>query len=305
MFGLLCHDVVVVKVRAEMGAVMAREDSPAESDPHENLQLATTQGRGDEKRRGGEGHCAVKYFGALIRSSLLMATVTGGTAGTAWAQASETEMRSFPMPPVQGYKVEKTFMHPGDYGYYLSDYQAAPSQNSTPNLDYDFFRYAGVRGKNVYIYGAWGTIPIPPPTVDAAGRITADACAHSHLSYGVWARYMLELNVGFVRIPIGPLWFFLGGGGMSGVRATPSSPCVLAVNNSLAPLDSRFGWGASLLNWDSRGHIPLPPGFGPPYWRAVDILELVLGVQANTHGWGSCGTFACHMPAYSIAYTLP
>ena len=243
--------------------------------------------------------------GVLIRGLFLTATTTLLSAGMAWGQSSYTEMRSFPMPPVQGYKVDKTFAYPGDYGYYLSDYQTSPTQNSTPDLDYDYFRYTGVRGKNVYIYGAWGTIPIPPPTLNPAGEITADACGHSHLSYGVWARYMLEFFAGFLRMPVGPLWVFLGGGGMSGVRATPSSPCVLTVNNPLASVDSRFGWGASLLNWDSRNHIPRPPGFTSPFWRAIDISELVLGVQANTHGWGSCGTFACHMPAYAIAYTLP
>jgi len=246
---------------------------------------------------------------ALLRGSCLIATSTLLMAGTAWGQSSEAEMRSFPIPPAQGFKVEKTFTYPGDYGYFLSDYQARPtksfSQGTSDDQDYDYFRYTGIRGKNVYIYGAWGTIPIPPPTLNPAGQITADSCAHAHLSYGVWGRYVLDFTWWFGRWT-GPQWVFLGGGGMSGVRSTPSSPCVLKVNNPLSTVDARYSWGASFLNWDTRGQIPLPPGFfSPPFWRALDLSELVLGVQANTHGWGSCGSFACHMPAYSIAYTLP
>ena len=247
--------------------------------------------------------------GVLIRGLILMAAMNFAIVGTSWGQSSETEMRSFPMPPAAGFKVEKTFAYPGDYGYFLSDNHAFPTpstQGATSDADYDYFRYTGVKGKNVYIYGAWGTIRIPPPTLGPAGEIVADACGHAHLSYGVWARYTLEFSfAGIIRIPYGPLWVFLGGGGMSGVRASASSPCVLSVTNSLSSLDPRFGWGASLLNWDSRFGIPLPPGFPLTFWQATDVSELVLGVEANTHGWGSCGSFACHMPAYAIAYTLP
>src|SRR5262245_31777937 len=130
--------------------------------------------------------------GALERAALLVAiSIVLLTARTSWGQSTQAEMMSFPMPPAAGYKVEKTFTHAGDYGYFLSDNQPRPtmsfSQGTTADLDYDYFRYAGVRGRNVYIYGAWGSIPIPPPTP------TGDACAHSHLSYGVWAKYTFEL----------------------------------------------------------------------------------------------------------------
>ena len=283
---------------------MATKNSSAELGPQ------TTSRGGDG---GDERHRAFKPVGLLIRGLVLVATVTLLIAETAWGQSSEAEMQSFPMPPVQGYKAVKTFTYPGDYGYFLSDNLATPtpsfSQGTSADQDYDYFRYTGIVGKNVYLYGAWGTIPIAPPTVNSAGQ-TADACAHAHLSYGVWGKYMLDYFVTVlggwrIPIPIGPVWIFLGGGGMSGVRASPSSPCVLTVNDPLSSLDSRFAWGASFLNWDTRGQIPLPPAFSSTFWRATDLSELVLGVQANTHGWGPCGSFACHMPAYSIAFTLP
>lgn len=35
------------------------------------------------------------------------------------AQASQAEMKAFPMPPTQGYAVNKAFSYVGDYGYFL------------------------------------------------------------------------------------------------------------------------------------------------------------------------------------------
>ena len=91
------------------------------------------------------------------------------------------------------------------------------------------------------------------PTLATASG--ADTCSYFTWWFGRWT---------------GPQWVFLGGGGMSGVRSTPSSPCVLKVNNPLSTVDSRYSWGTSFLNWDTRGEIPLPPGFfSPPFWRAL------------------------------------
>jgi hypothetical protein len=204
--------------------------------------------------------------------------------------ASEAEMRTFPMPPSQGYAETKTFGYAGDYGYYLVPSSSSYGQGADAS-DYYYVSYDGVAGKDVWIYGAWGVTPIPA----ASGG--ADACGHAHTSYGVWARYQYRRWFGF------PFWFvsldrwiFLGGGGMSGVR-NAAGQCVLKTMNPLSSFSPQFGWGSSALHLDLRG---------TPY-----ITQLVLGVLSYTHGWGSCtlppGEWfpACHEPSWAIAYTLP
>src|SRR5690348_4808597 len=109
---------------------------------------------------------------ALTRRLLLTAAGILLMAATSSAQATQAEMRAFPMPPTQGFKANKVFTFAGDWGYFLSGSQPVPTpsfvQNSS-NLaqDYDYFHYSGIAGKNVYIYGAWGTVPIPAPTVQS------------------------------------------------------------------------------------------------------------------------------------------
>jgi hypothetical protein len=204
--------------------------------------------------------------------------------------ASEAEMRTFPMPPPQGYAETKTFGYAGDYGYYLVPSSSSYGQG-TGASDYYYVLYDGVAGKDVWIYGAWGVTPIPAPS---GGR---DACGHAHTSYGVWARDERRRWFGFpfLFVNLEP-WIFVGGGGMSGVR-NAAGQCVLKTMNPLSALDPVFGWGNSALHLDLRG---------TPY-----ITQLVLGVLSNTHGWGSCTpppplTFpACHEPSWAIAYTLP
>jgi hypothetical protein len=100
----------------------------------------------------------------VLRRSLI-ATGIVLMAGTVWGQSSETEMRVFPMPPSQGFKADKAFGFVGDYGYFESGSQptATPSFQGLPSAqDYDYFRYTGFEGKNVYIYGAWGRNPHRP-----------------------------------------------------------------------------------------------------------------------------------------------
>jgi hypothetical protein len=47
-------------------------------------------------------------------------------------------------------------------------------------------------------------------------------------------------------------WVLAGGGSMSGTRATPTSPCVLKVDNPTGAFDARFGWGHSFEELDYR-----------------------------------------------------
>ncbi|HEY9673799.1 MAG TPA: hypothetical protein V6D11_20325 [Waterburya sp.] len=100
----------------------------------------------------------------------------------AYGQASETEMRSFPIPPASGYAQSKNFNYVGDYGYYLLPSSSSPGAGAGAT-DYTYVRYTGVSGKKVWIYGTWGNTPIPEPVyVNGEKR---DSCEHAHSSYGV------------------------------------------------------------------------------------------------------------------------
>lgn len=222
---------------------------------------------------------------ALALGTLTLA-LTAFSSSAAQAQASKAEMQAFPMPPASLH-ANKTFGYVGDYGYYTSPVNGFFTMSSSKATDYRYVRYKGVSGKHVYVYGAWGTTSIGQPSNGG------DNCGHAHASYGVWSKYSIAVP-GFGTIAG---WVMSGGGGMSGTRATPSSPCVLKVDNPLASIDSRFGWGASFQELDYR--------------NTSVYTDVVVGAGASTHGWGSCSlppgeTFkACHEPAYIIGYTLP
>ncbi len=202
----------------------------------------------------------------------------------AHAQASQSEMSAFPMPPPSGYSAQKSFNYVGDYGYYTAPSSAHYGTGAGAS-DYKYVRYTGVSGKRVFVYGAWGTsVPPDPPG-------PADACGHSHSSWAVWAKWSLYMP-GFGTWGG---WQMLGGGGMSGVR-NASGQCKQKTDGPLASIDSRFGWGATFKEIDLRG--------------TTFYKELVVGALSNTHGWGTCsvpsGSFpACHEPSYIIGYTLP
>jgi hypothetical protein len=217
---------------------------------------------------------------AIAAAGLVLAT-----QGSAQAQASETEMRSFPMPPPTGYAVTKNFASAIDYGYFLQPSTATYGMGSEAK-DYRYVRYTGATAKNLWVYGAWGTTAIPNATP------TSDACGHAHASYGVWVKYRYKYPLIDYTF-----WSFAGGGGMSGVRNNLGK-CVHKVDNPLKTIDSRFGWGQEAINLNFKTY----PSF-------IEVQEVVVGTLANTHGWGSCpvpiGQFpACHEPAWTIAYTV-
>jgi hypothetical protein len=217
------------------------------------------------------------------RLLVMMGLFLGAMAGPAFGQASESEMRTFPMPPVKAYVAEHNF-DDANYAYRVYPPSANPGTGSSAG-DYDYFRYTGLSGREVYLYGTWGYTPIPDP------QGQADACAHAHSSYGVWGRYEIQIFRGYQISG----WAFLGGGGKSGVR-NAQGRCVFSVNNPLSSIDPRYGWGQDLLSFDFRGSMSI-------------YKELVLAVQSNTHGWGSCSvppqTFkACIEPSWAIAYAF-
>jgi hypothetical protein len=178
-------------------------------------------------------------------------------------------MRTFPMPPPQGYAETKTFGYAGDYGYYLVPSSSSYGQGADAS-DYYYVSYDGVAGKDVWIYGAWGVTPIPA----ASGG--ADACGHAHTSYGVWARFEYRRWFGF------PFWF------VSLDQQTM---------NPLSSFSPQFGWGNSALHLDLRG---------TPYITqlVLGVLSYTHGWGSCTLPPGE--TFpACHEPSWAIAYTLP
>jgi hypothetical protein len=186
-------------------------------------------------------------------------------------------MENFPMPPLRGYHATKTFTHTGDYGYYTSPVFACVGGGAS-STDYRYVRYLGVSNRRLVLYGAWGTTAIP-----------GDACFHAHASYGVWAN--VEFDIPWVGESDG--WFLAGGGSMSGVLNS-AGKCEFRVENAHVSFDERFGWGDEFEEFDFR--------------TFSFVKALVLGVQANTHGWGTCmgdGFLACREPAYLIGYVLP
>jgi hypothetical protein len=204
------------------------------------------------------------------------------SARGASGQASAGEMASFPIPPVGGYHATKTFGFTGDHGYYTAPVSSSAGGSSNAS-DYRYVRYRGIAGKRVFLYGAWGTSAVPPPSGGG------DACGHTHASYGVWVRWTLVMP--WVDLYRG--WILAGGGGMSGVRDSKGQ-CDHRTDNPLGDIDSRFGWGDDFETFDLRS--------------STVIDEIVIGVLSNTHGWGTCrggGFPACHEPSYIIGYTLP
>jgi hypothetical protein len=201
-----------------------------------------------------------------------------------FAQASESEMDAFPMPPPSGYVATKSFAYAGDYGYYTAPASAVPSTD-VASSDYRYVRYTNINRKRIYLYGAWGPTPIPKTE-------TGDGCGHAHASYGVWVRY--EISILFFRFSG---WVRVGGGSMSGVRE--GERCVFKTDGPLTEIDPRYGWGSEVFQLNClAGNCGI-------------FSELVLGALSNTHGWGSCtvlppGSFrACTEPSYLIGYTLP
>jgi len=234
----------------------------------------------------------------LRQSNILSVTLlvlVALTSGRLHAQASEAEMRGFEFPPTKGFAGEKHFGYAGDYYYpYVGDY--AEFRVDTDADTYAFFRFTGIENKKVQIWPHVATISSVPPPSDRS-----DACAHVHLSYGVWAKYTANLH--FFRVQ---RYRFVGGGGMSGVRNARGN-CVLRVDNPVGRIDARYGWGDEFTpDVPERAVIRLN--------RGVTVTgvasDVIVGVSAPTHGWGTCsvpdGTFrACFEPVNLYVWTLP
>lgn len=103
-------------------------------------------------------------------SASVVALIVSATTRS-FGQASPDEIAAFPIPPPSGYVARKHFAYVGDYGYFTAPSSAVASTTAKAS-DYKYVRYTGVSGKRVFVYGAWGTTPIPPPEGDATRAAT-------------------------------------------------------------------------------------------------------------------------------------
>jgi hypothetical protein len=209
-----------------------------------------------------------------------------------WAQASEAEMRAFPMPPIKGWDVVSP-MNGGTnqwYGYWMRPLTPRSTTGGGAADDYSYVIFWGqgiVNGRTGVFWDDWRPTYIPPPQGEA------DGCFHTHVSYGVW---------GYANVwnPFGAnykQWKFLGGGGMSGMRDA-NGKCVHHADNPLKNTDPRFGWGDDVTTISLRP--PCTFIFCTTYYDYI-----MLGVLNNTHGTGDCGAFACIEPGVIDGYAVP
>lgn len=207
--------------------------------------------------------------------------------GNAWGQATEDELRELPMTTTKAYKETKHFDFTGDYLYALArDYAVFPEDVGADQ--FVFYRYTGILGKSINVWPRFVS-SVPAPSSEG------DACAHTHLSYGVWIKYETTF-----------LWYqssnynLVSGGSMSGVRDNQGN-CIHKVDNPLKAIDERFGWGTEFSSF-----VPKKASFF--FLGSTVPKEVIVGASAPTHGWGTCytkGFKACFEPVRVNVWTLP
>jgi hypothetical protein len=207
-----------------------------------------------------------------------------------WAQATEAEMRAFPMPPQD--RVISAWNQEPYYGYFLRPTASRRQVGDTSATDYSYVLYAGpgLRGTTAVFWGTWGTTPIPPP--DPSGF---DVCGHRHVSYGVWALVQVSIKNPFTGNRTYNEFKFVGGGGLTGAR-NATGRCVFRTD-VLADVDPRYSWGQQAVVIDLRG-----PSYG--VFRTETYLYFVVGVLNVSHALGTCGAFACIEPGFINGYAV-
>jgi hypothetical protein len=139
-----------------------------------------------------------------------------------------------------------------------------------------YFRYTDVAGKTLKISSNWavnganvpgGGSGIPDP------ERRADACAHAHHFWGIWAKY----NRGGDSY-----WGFVHYGGKIGRRV--KGVCqVSEFDDPAVAFDDDYTWGLASYTWQVDS----------------DATEIIVAAQSLTHGWGTrwgpCGEpFVCY-----------
>ena len=124
----------------------------------------------------------------MLSVALLLSSIA-----SCWAQASEAEMRAFPMPPQNGFSATSTWNQQPYYGYFLKPYPSRQTPAAEKPTDYSYVAYwgQGTQGTTAVFWGAWGNTVIPPPEPPPK---SGDNCYHAHVSYGVWALVLRRLR---------------------------------------------------------------------------------------------------------------
>lgn len=216
------------------------------------------------------------------------------TPSMALGQASPKEMQHFPLPPSAAIETEKSFDYVGDYLYTTASNYASPGDDSYTN-DYAYFKFTDIAYKKIVVHPRFYNSHLIPPAKDGT-----DACPHTHLSYGMWIKYKFNPYIYGPNHTVPHVYHqFVGGGGMSGIRASDGS-CQHRVDTPLASIGARFGWGLEFSTLVPT-YLTYYNGQGGVFYEPV---ELIVGVSAPTHGWGTCKGFGCYEPVGLSVYTL-
>jgi hypothetical protein len=126
---------------------------------------------------------------ALLRCFVLAGIGLLGSASLSWSQATEEEVKAFPMAPAQGYAKSTTAQVGGVRAssvWWTLPPVSSPNEGSGP-ADFTYIRITGLAGNKIEVSGTWGSTLIPPPSVGPDGRVR-DSCYHAHSTYGVWGK---------------------------------------------------------------------------------------------------------------------
>jgi hypothetical protein len=187
----------------------------------------------------------------------------------AQAQVTETQMRSFPMPPTRGYVNIKEGT--GDF----SRTPPRPAYISVSSMaeNFEYVRYTDIQGKNFLTFFGYHVVYRP-------SGLERDLCSGTTFTTGTWIKYR---QVGLTG-PSSIIWRFIKGHSGNGVRnADTHQQCGMEGGWSTKPsLSSPF---------DFRAPVPL---FG---WVAE---EVVIGNLQLSRNGGGCGHPSCYMPSRYI-----
>jgi hypothetical protein len=247
-----------------------------------------------------EAHPPLRRIAMLDRSPVRGAAL-GGTlvvsllASIAAAQPPRRFVERLPLPPAEGYQVQRVFdLHRFETGENWLELPIADyGVGGTSSEDANNFAYVRVvltgRPGKMYVNSGWdnnGT-PIDQPKKLPDGR-WGDDCAHSH---HVGAAYWL------LDAPRLTGYFLIGSHAALGMRFDSNwveqeygipAGYTCGVTTQLSHLHRdqnifRWGTGEYTINVD------------PLYTK-----EVILAAQSPTHGTGNCPEFECFPPAYII-----
>jgi hypothetical protein len=213
--------------------------------------------------------------------------------GAALAQPSRGFVESLPLPPAEGYQVDRVFdMHRWETGEnWLETTIANYGVSGGASADANNFAYARVtlqgRPGQIYVNSYWdyqGT-PIDQPRLRPDG-VWGDDCGHSHHLGAVYWR---------VESPTISGYFLIGSHSGLGMRldsndverqyGQPGVGHRCAVTSRPSTIYPSFN---EAFRWGGDGYyMDVDPAF---------TREVILAAQSPTHGTGQCPAFECYVP---------